>query len=113
MDFLLDVDWNCRDFQRFDVLLVFSFPNELGIKRRVARVANRRRRLLLVGYEAAQFFGRNIGFLFVPIRVHWVVRVRLRFLHCCHCIAGQKLGDARYPLPPYRHPLPSEGRGME
>jgi hypothetical protein len=63
MDLLLDVDRDDRDLERLAVLLVLSLPNELRVERRVPRVEESLRRLLLRANELAQLFGRDVDAL--------------------------------------------------
>jgi len=63
------------------ILLVLSFPDQLWIERRVARIAKRLRSLFLVCHEVAQLFSGNIGARILMFDGFQSVRGILSFCH--------------------------------
>src|SRR3990172_7614110 len=60
VDLLLNVDGYCWDFEGLLVLLVFPFPNELGVKGRIPGIENLLRALLVLLDETPQFLRRDV-----------------------------------------------------
>jgi hypothetical protein len=63
VNLLLDVDGHYRHSQVFPVLLVFSLPHQLRVKRRIARVEHGLGGEFLFGHEVAQLLGGDVGAL--------------------------------------------------
>nr|WP_236691025.1 hypothetical protein [Levilinea saccharolytica] len=60
-DLLLNVNRHRRHFQRLLILLILALPNQLRVKRGVARVQDGLWRLLFVSHKVAQFLGGDVG----------------------------------------------------
>ena len=69
LDLLLDVDGDGEHGEVLPVLLVLAGPDELGIERGVARVANGPRGVLVLIDEIAQLLGRDVGTLVLVLDV--------------------------------------------
>ena len=116
MDLFLDVNRHGGDFEWTGVLFVLALPDQLRVKRRVARVKNGLGLFLVVGHEVAQFLGGDVGALILMLGGEdgrggfgvwaWRIRIFLVRLVCQivraflpDCVRGKgsfQLGEANF-----------------